>query len=173
MNHMMSPTGVAVLILLALVVDYLSIGPDSIRDRIAFLIALPAIREGFNGGPLDQWTVGALSQGIAILLHTTGGAYIAGATVSVVLSAAVGILAIYAVGALLPVKLNKRLGRFAQLTFPTSAIYRMNWKLWLCAALLGMMADLPQGIVGTILRAVIDGLTSYVAILPNLLFGVS
>jgi hypothetical protein len=35
----MSPTSTAVLILLALVVDYMSIGPNSVRDRLAFFEA--------------------------------------------------------------------------------------------------------------------------------------
>lgn len=173
MHHVMSPTSVAVLLLLALVVDYLSVGPDSIRDRLAFFLALPAIREGFNGGPLDNWTVGALSSGIDSLKRAAGASYIAGAATSTVLGAAVGILAIYAVGALLPVKFSKRLGRYAQIVFPTSAMYRMNWRLWVCASLLGMLADLPGGWVGGTLRGAIDILTSWAAPLPNLLFGAS
>lgn len=173
MPHAMSPTGVAVLLLLALVVDYLSVGPDSIRDRLAFFLGLPAIREGFNGGPLDQWTVGALSSGIDALKQAAGGSYIAGAITSVVLGAGVGILAIYTVGALLPVKASKRLGRFAQISFPVSPMYRMNWRLWLCAALLGLLADLPQGSVGELLRGAIGWLTTWVAVIPNLLFGVN
>ncbi|MCX4474773.1 hypothetical protein OOK41_31430 [Micromonospora sp. NBC_01655] len=43
----------AILLLLAIVVDYMSIGPNSLRDRAAFFMALPAIREGFNGSPED------------------------------------------------------------------------------------------------------------------------
>src|SRR5690348_8491580 len=118
MHHFMSPTGVAVLLMLALVTDYLSVGPNSIRDRLAFLLALPAIREGFNDGPLDNWTVNALSKAIDGLKGAAHGSYIAGAVTSVVLGAGVGILAIYTLGALLPTKANKKLGRFAQITFP-------------------------------------------------------
>jgi hypothetical protein len=33
----MSPAAVAVLLVLALLVDYLSVGPDSLRDRAAFV----------------------------------------------------------------------------------------------------------------------------------------
>src|SRR5687767_15803921 len=95
----MSPTGVAVLLLLALVVDYMSVGPNSLRDRLAFLLALPAVREGFNDSPLDRWTVGALSGAIDTLKGMTGGAYIAGAVTSVVVGALVGVLFIYTVGA--------------------------------------------------------------------------
>lgn len=173
MHHVMSPTGVAVLLMLALVVDYLSVGPNSIRDRLAFLMALPAIREGFNGSPLDQWTVGALSSVIDKAKEMADGAYIAGAITSVTLGAAVGVLAIYTVGALMPDKFAKKFGRFAAIKFPTSAIHRLNYKLWGCAALLGMLSDLPTGLVGTTLTWVVDFLVSVAASIPFTLFGVS
>lgn len=167
----MSPTAVAVLLLLALVVDYMSVGPNSLRDRLAFLLAVPAIREGFNGSPLDQWTVGAARGAIEKLLDTTGGAYIAGASVNAVLGAAVGILFIYTVGCLLPVKASKKLGRFATLTFPQSPLYRLNTRLWIAAVLLGLMADLPGGTVGDLTRGSVDLIAGIVAPLPAFLFG--
>jgi hypothetical protein len=172
-GHFMSPTGVAVLLLLALVTDYLSVGPNSIRDRLAFLLALPAIHEGFDGSPLDNWTVGALTRVIDTAKHMTGGAYIAGAVTSAVLGAAVGVLAIYTVGALMPDKFSARLGRFAAISFPTSAMYRINYKLWSCATLLGLLSDLPGGSVGGLLRAAITMLTGAAIAVPFTLFGVS
>ncbi len=108
MNHVISPTGVAVLLLLALVIDYMSVGPTGFRDRVAFLLGLVAIREGFNGSPLDAWTVDALSNLIDGLLNMAGGAYIAGAAVNVVLSGVIGVLAIYTVGVMLPTKAEKK-----------------------------------------------------------------
>lgn len=171
MRHVMSPTGVAVLLLLALVVDYMSVGPNSIRDRLAFLMGLVAIRQGFDSSPLDRWTVGALSNAINTLKSMAGGAYIAGAATQIVLSAGVGILAIYTVGALMPVKFASRLGRFAGITFPDSAIHRINYKLWAMAVLLGLLADLPGGVVGGLLNAGIAVLTEIFQPLPNFLFG--
>lgn len=173
MNHVMSPTGVAVLLMLALVVDYMSVGPNSIRDRLAFLLALPAVREGFNGSPLDQWTVQALSNGINALKGMASGAYIAGAITSVVLSALVGVLAIYTVGCLLPDKFATKLGRFATINFPQSALHRINYKLWGCAVLLGMLADLPGGFVGSILRGFINIVSGVDTAIPYAMFGVS
>jgi len=173
MHHAMSPTGVFVLLLLAFVVDYLSVGPDSIRDRLAFLMALPAIREGFNGSPLDQWTVGALSQVIDAAKNAAHGSYLAGAVTPAVLGAGIGLLAIYTIGALLPDKFAGKLGRFASMKFPTSAIHRINYKLWICAALLGLMADLPRGAAGAWLTTAIDALAYPAAGLVNFLFGVS
>ncbi len=169
--HTISPTGVAVLLLLALVVDYMSFGPNSIRDRIAFLIGLPAIHAGFNGSPLDHWTVGALTGLINTAKSMTGGAYIAGFATQAVLSAAVGILAIYTVGALLPDKAAKRLGRFATISFKESGLHRINTHLWTLAILLGLLSDLPGGIVGQLLTSTITGLTHLEAPLPHFLFG--
>ncbi|MCT2280380.1 hypothetical protein [Micromonospora chalcea] len=171
MPHTMSPTAVAILLLLALVVDYMSVGPNSIRDRVAFVIAVPVIREGFDGSPADQKTVEALGNVIQTLLDSTGGAYIAGASVNALIGALIGLLWIYALGCLLPVKASKRLGRFATLAFPQSGIYRLNARLWVVAILLGMMSDLPGGLVGDITRSLVDLSAHLVAPLPALMFG--
>ncbi|GAA2696602.1 hypothetical protein Apa02nite_068200 [Actinoplanes palleronii] len=171
MQHHMSPTAVAILFLLALVVDWMSVGPNSIRDRVAFFFALAAVREGFNGSPLDRWTVGFLGGIIQQLLDATKGAYIAGAIVSTVIGAAVGILWIYTVGCVLPVKAGKKLGRFATLSFPQSPLYRLNVQMWVIAFLLGMLSDLPHGAIGSMTASSIDLVTSVVAPLPAYLFG--
>lgn len=170
-GHHMSPTGTFVLLLLALVVDWMSVGPNSVRDRLAFFFAVVAIREGFDGSPLDRWTVGFLGGLIQHLLDATKGAYIAGAIVNVAVGATVGILWIYTVGCLLPVKASKKLGRFATLSFPQSPIHRLNLPLWLMAFLLGMLSDLPRGAVGSLTRGSIDLVTSLVSPLPAYLFG--
>lgn len=172
MQHTMSPTGVAVLLLLALVVDYMSIGPNSMRDRLAFLIALPVVREGFDDSPLDKWTVDALGQLIDTLLKMTDGAYIAGASINAIVGAAVGVLFIYTIGALLPDKFSTKLGRFATLSFPTSPMKRINIKLWICAIFLGMLADLPRGLIGDLLTMFVDFLVTVTAFIPSVLFGV-
>lgn len=169
--HTMSPTAVAILLLLALIVDYMSVGPNSLRDRLAFVMAIPAIREGFNESPLDRGTVDALGKVIRSLLDSTGGAYIAGASVNAIIGAGIGLLWIYAIGCMLPTKASKRLGRFATLAFPQSGLYRLNGRLWACAVLLGMMSDLPGGAVGDITRSLVDVATSLVAPLPAVLFG--
>jgi hypothetical protein len=171
MKHHMSPTATCILLLLALVVDWMSVGPNSIRDRLAFFLAVPAIREGFDGSPLDRWTVGALSGLIDQLLQATHGAYIAGTVTKYVVGAVVGILWIYTVGCLLPVKASKKLGRFATLNFPQSPIYRLNLPLWAMAILLGMLCDLPRGLVGDLTEGSINFVTGIVAPLPVLLFG--
>lgn len=173
MHHSMSPTGVFALLLLALVVDWMSIGPNSIRDRLAFFMGLAAIRQGFDGSPLDHWTVGFLTSLINQLKSMAGSAYIAGAATQLLLGAAIGVLAIYTAGALMPTKASKWLGRFASIKFPTSALHRINYKLWACAALLGMLADLAGGTVGQIVATAIDLDVSICASIPFSLFGVS
>ena len=173
MQHYLSPAGVAAMLILAFVIDYLSIGPNSIRDKIAFLIALPMLRMGFDGGPLDVWTVQALSSAIEAAKAAGGSAYIAGAATHLVLSVLVACLAIYATGAILPSKASGRLGAFAQLSLPSTAQWRINWKLWAIALTLGMLADLAGGVIGTIVDNVIGALAKIVSILPGVLFGVS
>jgi hypothetical protein len=170
-QHYMSPTATCILLLLALVVDWMSVGPNSIRDRVAFFFALAAVREGFNGSPLDQWTVGFLGGVIDQLLQATGGAYIAGASVNAVVGAAVGILWIYTIGCVLPVKASKKLGRFATLSFPQSPLYRLNSQMWVLAFLLGMLSDLPGGAIGGLTEWSINFVTALVAPLPAYLFG--
>lgn len=167
----MSPTAVAALIILAFVVDWMSVGPNSVRDRLAFLLALPALREGFNGSPIDTWTVAALNRLIGEGLKLTDGAYIAAASANVLVSAAVGCLWIYTVGCLLPVKASAKLGRFATLSFPSTPMMRINTKLWICALALGILSDLPSGLVGEATVWSILALTAAVAPLPALLFG--
>jgi hypothetical protein len=158
-------------VLLALWGDYLSVGPDSIRDRLAFFLALPAIYEGFNGSPLDDWTVGRLSAGITELLSMTKGAYIAGASVNVLLSAAVGLYALYVAGILLPNKLSSKVGDFLNLNWRKSGLRRLNWQLWTAAVVLGMLCDLPRGAVGESLMFVVELLDQIVSPIPNWMFG--
>lgn len=173
MHHTMSPTGVFALLLLALVVDWMSIGPNSIRDRLAFFMGLAAIRQGFDGSPLDHWTVGFLSSLLDQLKSMAGSAYIAGAVTQTMLGAAIGVLAIYTAGALMPTKASKWLGRFAAIKFPSSGLHRINYKLWACAALLGLLSDLAGGVVGRLVTSAIDMDVSLCASIPFSLFGVS
>lgn len=170
-DRAMTPTSVFIVLMLAFVIDYMSIGPNSLRDRIAFLMALAGFRDGFNGSPLDAWTVGKLRAGIQWLLDSTNGAYIAGASINIVIGSAVGVLAIYVIGCLLPDRFSGKLGRWAALSFPSSASMRINWKLWACAFLLGILADLGRGVIGEFVNTTVVALTYFVAPVPIVLFG--
>jgi hypothetical protein len=183
-HHLMSPTAVAILLLLALVIDWMSFGPNSIRDRIAFCLALPAISEGFNGGPFDRFTVEALGSAIDRLKAAGGDSYVAGANTERVIAALVGILFIYTIGVLMPEKWSNKLGPYARLAFSksggamavagpvgTGAKRRLNWRLWICAALLGVLNELPHGLVGELLHTFVSVLDSVAAPMPVFLFG--
>ncbi len=170
-HHAMKPETVFVVLLLALVIDWMSIGPNSIRDRIAWMMALPAIYEGFGGGPAEHWTVGELNSLIASAKRTTGGSYIMGVTATLLLSGILGVIAIWTIGVLIPEKFSKRLGGFARLSFGDSTMGRLNTKLWFSAVSLGLFADLAKGVVGDALHGVIGLLAPTVGALPNLLFG--
>jgi hypothetical protein len=171
--RVMSPTAVFVLLLAALVVDYMSIGPNSLRDRLAFLMGMTAIRQGFDGSPLDRWTVEQLTGIIEEVKNGAKGAYIAGAVTSQLLGAAVLILAIFAVGCLMPDRFSKKLGRFASMSFPSTGIHRMNYKLWACAFFIGLLADLPQGSGGNVLRMLVDLVGKLMSFIPISIFGVT
>lgn len=171
----MSPVSVVCLLLLALIIDYMSVGPDSIRDRIAFLLALPAIRGGFNGSAFDRWTTGALSSLIHDgLMHAqTSGTHVTAAMGGILLSVFVGCVFLYCVGCLLPMGGTRVLGRFTAMQFPMSPQRRLNAPLWACAIILGLMSDLPQGALGALLSSCVNGLTYLVGFVPGLVFGVS
>ena len=171
--HTMSPTAVFITLILALLIDWSSLGPNSLRDRIAFALATPAIREGFDGSPADQWTVGRLREGVQALLDSppVSGSYLAGASINVVIGAMIGLTWLYAVLCMLPPKMSKKLGRAATLSFPPSAMFRLNLPLWAVAIILGLMADLPAGAIGVVCRASIDMLIGPITWLVVTLFG--
>lgn len=174
----MSPTAIAVVIMLALVIDWMSIGAESIRDRIAFLLALPALRAGFDGSTLDQWTVAQLTTWIDAGKAIPGGAPAQAAT-SGIISAIAAIIGIYCIGVLIPSVASSRLGPYAQMTFggrgsigsATGHGARLNWRLWSCALALGLLADVPGGLIGDAIRIIIDLDGSMVAPIPAVLFG--
>lgn len=183
-EHLMSPTAVMIVLLIALFVDWMSVGPNSIRDRIAFCLAVPAIYEGFNGGPLDRFTVEALGAVIDQAKHAADGSYIAGAITPKVIGALAGGLFIYTIGCLAPEKWSNRLGPFARLAFSgktgpatgpaiagPATKRRLNVRLWACAALIGVLCDLPDGLVGEAMDGFVGFLDWAVAPLPVLLFG--
>lgn len=185
-HHLMTPTAVAIVLMLALVIDWMSFGPNSIRDRLAFLLAVPAVFEGFNDGPLDRWTVGALTSAINTSKTAAEGSYIAGADTQHVIAAMVGLLWIYALGCLMPDKWSSKLGPYARLAFSAGgrggavpvvgvtaagAKHRLNWRLWICAVLIGVLCELPGGLVGGLMLAFVSVLDTLAAALPSMLFG--
>lgn len=174
MPHMMSPTATAALLLFAFIVDYMSVGPNSVRDRLAFLMATAAWREGFDGSPLDRTTVGLASDGIGMLLRNpvTSGSYIAGASAALLVGVLVVVAFLYALSCVLPNKWSKQLGRMATMSFPQSGLHRINWKLQALAAILGMTADMPQGFAGVAVETCVVFLTGLFGPFIFWLFGI-
>lgn len=159
--------------LMALAVDYISIGPNEVRDRVAFLMAIPAYYEGFNGSKLDAWTLDLLKGVIQFGLTRAkdSGAYIGAASAAAIVGVFVFCLWLYGLACLLPQRFSKKLGRFATVAFPPSGVWAINWKLQLVALLLGLLGDVPLGWVGDLTLGTNDFLADILAPLPGLLVG--
>lgn len=171
MTHQMSPTGVAVLLLLAVAIDYISIGPNWLRDRVAFLMAQAAIYEGFNGSQLDRWTLERLTGVIQWGLDRTGDAYIAAASAAALVGILVGAVWLYGLACLLPAKASKRIGRMATVNFPPSGVWALNTKLWVVATTLALFGDVPLGWIGDLTSGTNQVLADAFAPLPGFLLG--
>lgn len=173
MEHALSPTGVLAALLAALIIDVMRVGPEWFKDRFAFAVGLTAIREGFGGSALEEWTVDKLVAVVDGGFRLAGtDLYIAQAGASAVVSVLIGAVALYCVGVLLPPSAAKWAGGFARLSFgrrgrggrpgPVDGHgerYQLNKQLWCCAWILGLLADLPQGLTGEVLRKVISMVT--------------
>lgn len=169
MEHLMTPTGVAVALLSALILDALRVGPNAFTDRVAWAIATGAIYEGFNGSPLDAATIEQATKLIDSLKGMTGGAYIAGAATEVILSMGVVAVAILTVGVLLPKKATAKFGKFAELSFDTQSGARLNAKLWGSAIILALFSDLVGGWIGDILHTFVTTCAAIAAFVPGLM----
>lgn len=171
--HQLSPTGVAVVIIIAFLIDYLSVLAAAVQTRLVFMCVCVAVREGFNNSPLDKWTVDKASGIIQSLLDQAKGAYIAGASAQTLVGCAVGALWVYALGCMLPVKWSKKFGRLSTAQFKETGFRKMNWQIWAIAVPCGMLADMPVGWIGDLCRGAMTFFAMVVDLLPGLIFGVS
>lgn len=177
-----TPTATAVLLILALALDAGSVGPDSIRDRIAFVMAYPVAYQAWNGSDFDRWTVDNLTR-LITNVKAEAGQTLAQASATAILSALILVMWAFAMGALIPDRYSARMGRFATYNFRRGrggsiggagpARYQLNAKLWTFAILLGLMSDVPQGIAGDLIRFSLDVMGNLVAGIPNLLLEVN
>lgn len=172
-DHSLSPTAVAVLLVIAFVFDYFAIGPAWLQTRLTFICAVVAVRQGFDDSPLDKWTVDKASEFIQTLLNQAKGAYLAGASATVLVGVVVGVLSIWTLGCMLPLKASKRLGRIATAQWKETPLRKMTWNVWILAVPLGLLADLPTGWVGTLTSFCMGVYSTIAAPLPSLLFGAS
>ena len=181
--HAMTPTGVAVTILLAILIDAMSVGPDSIRDRIAWLFSVTAIRDGFAGSQVEAWTTGQVAAWIHTGLQKTGDAYIAAADANKIVGALIGCIAIFTAFALVPSRWSTRLGPAARIRFgrhhgTVTTInaaggggYRLNPWLWTSAILIGVSGHLAQGAIGAAIDTSLNILVWPVVGIVTLIFG--
>lgn len=175
-NYGMSAVTIIFCLAAAFGLDYGGVGPD-IREKIALLIAAPAIRAGWDGSSVDQWTVGALRSVLSSGLQATGPVVAVAALVDAVLIITVCGSAVWSLGMLWPSKLGgKRMGKFATLSLAGkhSGLRKINPTIWVNAFILGIMADLiPGGLFGDGLRGILDMLGPICNSLPGFLVGVS
>lgn len=159
MHHYMQPWVAFTVLLVGGLLDYWAIGSDSYRDRAAFLCYTTSIYEGFNGGPVDVWTLDKLRQGLSYALSTPAlkGSYIGGAALGLnwILHFLVIAAFVYAFVCILPKPIQARLakskygGAWLVRDFPsTTQGSRFNKKLIILAVFLGLFIDLPQGPAG-------------------------
>lgn len=172
-DHTLSPTGTAVLLVIAFVVDFFAIGPAWLQTRLTFICIVVAIRQGFDDSPLDKWTVDKASEVIQTMLDQAKGAYIAGASAATLVGCAVGVLLIYAIGCMLPVKWSKKAGRIATAQFKETPLRKINPSVWLLAVPVGLLADMPEGWIGTLSGLFMSFCSMVATPLPSLVFGAS
>lgn len=172
-DHTLSPTATAVLFVVAFVIDYFAVGPAWLQTRLTFICVVIAVRQGFDDSPLDKWTVDKASSLIQAALDQAKGAYIAGASANVIVGCVVGILSIYTVGCMVPARWSRRAGRIATAQFRETGLRRINTSVWLLAVPLGLLADMPQGWIGTLTSACMSFYSAVASPLPSLVFGAS
>lgn len=172
-EHAMSATATAVLLIIAFIMDYLSIFPAWVQLRLTFASVVTAVNVGFDDSPLDKWTVDKASELIQSALNMADGAYIAGASARVIVGCLVGILSIWTLGCMLPLKWSKRLGRITTLQFKESPLRKLSPMVWGLAVPLGLLADMPDGWIGDVTGFCLDVYSWVTAPLPGLIFGAS
>jgi hypothetical protein len=176
-------------LVLAFVIDYSHAGTAGMLERIPFMMALPAIADGWQSSWLANHTVGWLGSAITYGLHHSGSAYLAGASGNACAGALIGLVELFSIACLLPASWGRRfkLGRVTSLKFSSisfgkgesleeglgggATTGRLNPTMWFCSIFLGLMWPTVQGSIGTLLRAEIVMFAGLVKPIPNWLFG--
>lgn len=172
-DRVMSPTGVAVLIIIAFAIDFFAIGPAWMQTRLLFMIVATVAQQGFSDSTLDHRTVQQASDLIQAGLDAAGDAYVAAASAQVLVGCLVGCLSVWSIGCMLPMRLGQKVGRVATLQYKETGLRKLNWQIWIGAFALGLLADLPAGWMGDLTHFCLGLYTSIVSPLPSLVFGVS
>ncbi len=170
-DHLLSPTAVAALVVIAFLLDFFSIGPAALHVRLLFICVVTAARQGFDDSPLDKWTVDKAAGLIQAALDKADGAYIAGASATAIVGFLIGALFVYAVGCMLPIKWSKKMGRLSTLQWKEAPLRKLNFPVWVVAFACGIMSDLPEGFVGVLADAVVNLSLFIAGPLPAIIFG--
>lgn len=149
-NHYMSPALTFISVAAAILLDWFGVGPDSWKDRVASLLYLAGIREGWNGGAIDNWLCEKCSWVIDIT-KSTGNAHLRDADTAQIIGGLLALLMAYFLLAWFPNWrwIYKTFGKWiswtSKINLPKSSAGRINVKVILMCVPLGLMSDLIPG----------------------------
>lgn len=146
----MSPAQTFLVLVIAFALDFWSIGRNSIRDRIAFFMALAAFYVGFRNSSIAKSAIDTLNNITVESSKLLGDAYIAKGMAAAGLTVITVLLFIYTLLCLAPEKWTDRLGPYAKRSFQSKS--RVNLQLWGCAFFLAILAEVPKGWFGSLIR---------------------
>jgi hypothetical protein len=172
-SHGLTAVTIMFLLTLAGMLDYLGIGADNWRDKLAFLIALPAIWAGWDGSALDHGLTENIRQAISAGLEATGPTLGTAEMANAGVTCFVFAVLLYTLGCLAPDRWKGKLGRVAtwSMSGKGSALKRMNPRVWIPAIVLGLMSEMLGGLSGALLHSALGLLASVTAGLPSVLVG--
>jgi hypothetical protein len=156
-------------LMVALLIDYLSVGPTEGRDRIAFLLEFPCIHYGWDGSTLDLKLTEFLHSGAQRMLINLGVRGDIAEMTNAVVKVAIFAVMLYVIGVMVPKSATRHLGGWAKLDFSCKS--RINWKLTSCAIFLGLVGDQLGGLAGAIYVTTVSCVTGLTVGLPQLLVG--
>jgi tetrahydromethanopterin S-methyltransferase subunit D len=166
-------TDVAIVMLLsiAFAIDFMSIGVDTIRDKVAFLLSLPAIHACWADSSLDAGLTQGMRQLIEAGFQTTGTKRDVAQLSAAGIKCMIFFTLVYVIGVLVPNKWAAKAGKWATYSFKMKQTSRINYKLWGCSFILGVFGGQLGGLSGSILTSALDTLTAVTAGVPNMLIG--
>lgn len=155
------------MVLLAFGIDASAAGPDRIRDRIAGLLAISGLYSLYDGTETAKTVRDGAVTGVQALTGALGGRW-SDVSAGALLTLLAGLAALGVVFAFLPDDSGKGSGwraLAARISLRSGTVRRINWRIWIAAAVMAVFAPLAQGLIG----AGVDAALSFV---PAMLSGV-
>jgi hypothetical protein len=156
---------------IAFAIDYMSIGTDTVRDKLAFLLALPAIHACWSDSSLDNGVTNIMKQLMETGLKATGTQRDVAQMSNAGIKCFVFFTLIYVIGVLMPNKWSSKAGRWATYSFKGKTATRVNYRLWGCAFVIALLGGQLGGLSGSLLTSFLDIMTSVTVWLPSMLIG--